>query len=212
MKAKMMIGVLVGMVVAASAMATEAVLDTGSGGIKVSFSVPNDLEGPYDFAKNKGPKVASSNGLTVGEVSWGAKLNTGGTLVYMGGVMRRTQVKPGDQPITPEHLAKVMLEQNGFTLDRATVVPNGPKVNLEGMLPAVVYKAVGDSIFEGPAKSKKALYVMAVASSDRKQGYAIAAYVDERNRAAFDADEAKYDKSAKSGFVELFKSHKVDFN
>ncbi len=211
MKAIMMIGVLVGMVVAASAMATEAVLDTGPGGIKVSFSV-SDMDGPFDFAKNKGPKVASSNGLTVGEVAFNARLDTGGTLVYKGGVMRRTQVKPGEQPITPEHLANVMLEQNGFTIARATLVPNGPKVNLEGMLPAITYKAIGDSIFEGPAKSKKALYVMASTSADGKQGYAIAAFVDERNFAAFEADPTKYDKAAKSGFIELFKGHKVSFN
>ncbi len=194
-----------------SAQASEAVLDTGPGGIRVSFSI-SDMDGPFDFAKNKGPKVGSSNGLTVGEVAFNARLDTGGTLVYKGGVMRRTQVKPSDQPITPEHLAKVMLEQNGFTLDRATLVPNGPKVNLEGMLPAITYKATGDSIFEGPAKSKKALYVMASASVDGKQGYAIAAFVDERNVAAFEADPSKYDKAARSGFIELFKGHKVSFN
>lgn len=189
-----------------------AVLDTGSGGIKVSFSVSDNMEGPFDFARNKGPKVASSNGLTVGEVAWGARSDVGGSLIYMAGVMRRTQIRSGDQAITPEHLAKVMLEQNGFTLDRATVVPNGPKVNLEGMLPAITYKAIGDSIFEGPSKSKKVVYVMAVASADQKQGYAIAAYVDERGKAAFDADTAKYDKAAKGGFVLFFKGHKVDFN
>lgn len=211
MKAKMMIGMLVGLVMAASVMASEAVLDTGSGGIKVSFSI-SGMDGPFDFARNKGPKVASLNGLTVGEVAWGANSGVGGALVYMGGVMRRTQVKPGDQPITPEHLAKVMLEQNGFTLDRATVVPNGPKVNFEGMLPAITYKASGTPIFEGPGKGKTVIYVMAVASADRKQGYVLASYVDERNTTAFDADPAKYDKEAKGGFVELFKGHKVDFN
>lgn len=198
-------------VTSVSALATEAVLDTGPGGIKVSFSVSDNMEGPFDFARNKGPKVASSNGLIVGEVAWGARSEVGGNLIYMAGVMRRTQVKPGDQPITPDHLAKVMLEQNGFAIERAEIVPNGPRVNLEGMLPAVTYKAMGDSIFDGPAKSKKVLYVMAVASADRKQGYAIAAYVDERNKAAFDADQAQYDKAAKGGFVLLFKGHKVSF-
>jgi len=177
----MMIGMLVGMVLSVSAMATEAVLDTGPGGIKVSFSLTDNMAGPYDFARNKGPKVASSNGLTVGEVAFNAGSGVGGTLVYKGGVMRRTQVKPGDQLITPEHLAKVMLEQNGFTLARATVVPNGPKVNIEGMLPAITYKAIGDVIFEGKRGSKKALYVMAVASTDGKQGYAIAAYVSDES-------------------------------
>jgi len=157
MKAKMMIGMLVGMVLSVSAMATEAVLDTGPGGIKVSFSLTDNMAGPYDFARNKGPKVASSNGLTVGEVAFNAGSGVGGTLVYKGGVMRRTQVKPGDQLITPEHLAKVMLEQNGFTLARATVVPNGPKVNIEGMLPAITYKAIGDVIFEGKTGQQKAL-------------------------------------------------------
>ena len=211
MKAKMIVGMLVGMVVAASVIASEAVLDTGPGGIKVSFSI-SGMSGPFDFARNKGPKVASSNGLIVGEVAFNAGSGVGGTLVYKGGVMRRTQVKPGDQPITPEHLAKVMLKQNGFTLDRAAIVPNGPKVNLEGMLPAVVYKAVGDSIFEGKSDSKMAIYVMAVASVDQKQGYAIAAYVDETNKTAFDADPAKYDKEAKGGFVDMFKGHKVSFD
>lgn len=211
MKAKMMIGMLVGMVLSVSALATEAVLDTGPGGIKVSFSLTDNMAGPYDFARNKGPKVASSNGLTVGEVAFNAGSGVGGTLVYKGGVMRRTQVKPGDQLITPEHLAKVMLEQNGFTLARATVIPNGPKVNIEGMLPAITYKAIGDVIFEGKTGQQKALYVMAVASTDGKQGYAIAAYVSDES-AAFGADPAKYDKEAKGGFVQLFKGHKVDFN
>ena len=194
-----------------SAIASEAVLDTGPGGIKVSFSI-SGMDGPFDYAKNKGPKVASSNGLTVGEVAWGANSGVGGVLIYKSGVMRRTQVKPGDQPITPEHLVKVMLEQNGFKLERATIVPNGPKVNLEGMIPAITYKAIGDSIYEGASDSKKALYVMAVASVDRKQGYVLAAYVDETNKAAFDADPAKYDKEAKGGFVQLFRGHKVSFN
>ena len=72
-----------------SAQASEAVLDTGPGGIRVSFSI-SDMDGPFDFAKNKGPKVGSSNGLTVGEVAFNARLDTGGTLVYKGGVMRRT--------------------------------------------------------------------------------------------------------------------------
>lgn len=193
-----------------TALASEAVLDTGPGGIKVSFSISN-MDGPFDFAKNKGPKIASSNGRTVGEVAWGANSGVGGTLIFMSGVMRRTQVKPGDQPITPEHLAKVMLEQNGFTLERATLIP-APKVDLEGMLPAVAYKASGTPIFEGPGKGKTAIYVMAVASADRKQGYVLASYVDERNIEAFDADPAKYDKEARGGFVQLFRGHKVSFN
>lgn len=192
-------------------LAANAVLDTGPGGIKISFSI-SGMDGPFDYAKNKGPKIASSNGLTVGEVAWGANSGVGGVLIYKSGVMRRTQLKPGDQPITPEHLAKVMLEQNGFKLERATVVPNGPKVNFDGMLPAITYKAIGDSIFERESDSKMAIYVMAVASVDRKQGYVLAAYVDETNKAAFDADPAKYDKEAKGGFVQLFRGHKVDFN
>ena len=55
-------------VLSLSTLAADAVLDTGPGGIKVSFSI-SGMDGPFDYARNKGPKIATSNGFTAGEVA-----------------------------------------------------------------------------------------------------------------------------------------------
>mgnify|MGYP001341676089 CR=1 FL=1 len=37
----------------------EAVMDTGENGMRLMVSVPDFVDGPYDFSRNKGPVVTS---------------------------------------------------------------------------------------------------------------------------------------------------------
>lgn len=210
MKAKMMIGVLVGMVVAASAMASEpAVIDTGKGGLHAVLSLP-EMAGPYDFAKNKGVSVSIDPRLS------------GGAAAFLGGegsfdivdklmTMDRKQSKPSDQPITAEHLANEMLKTNGFTIDRA-IKFDGPMVNIPGATVAT-YKASGSAVYEQEKNAERRfMIVQAVSFPGQTKGYAIMATIKEKNVAAFDADPAKYESLAKRAFIPLFKGLTISEN
>lgn len=190
----------------------EAVLDTGKGGVKIIMSVPGWADGPYDFAKNHGPRKATTGSYTYGEAMFNAPVGESGVVVYQSMVMSATVRKPGDQPITAEHLAKEMLKANGFTTARAVKI-DSPDTGLDGAT-VVAYKASGYSVFDGieRKKEKVALVVMSVALPDQKRGFAIMATVGEKDVAKFDTDPAKYEKAAMKFFAEIFKNSNWTLN
>ena len=196
--------------VALSAIASEpAVVDTGKGGLRAVLSL--DMDGPYDFAKNKGVKVFKGGRLTGGEAMFLANASDTAIAIDQLMVDSVSENKPGDTPLTAEHMANEMLETVGFTVDRA-VKFDGPKVNIPGVTVAT-YKASGDSITNHVRKGEKwFVIVQAVSYPGQTKGYAIMAAIKEKNVAAFDADPAKYEKLAKAAFVPMFKGLTVSEN
>lgn len=194
----------------ANAVAGEAVIDTGKGGLRAVLTI-DGMEGPYDFAKNKGPSVSHDPRLAGGEVMFGGKVGDTAILADMLLVMHSKDVKPGDKPITAGHLANEMLKAAGFSLDRATKI-DGPRVDIPGAI-VVTLKAFGSPIFEQERKGKRSfVIVQAVSFPGNSKGYAIMAEVTELNAAIFDADPSKYEKLTKGGFMPLFRGLQVTQN
>lgn len=195
--------------VALSAMAAEpAIVDTGKGGLRAVLTL--DMDGPYDFAKNKGVKVFKGGRLTGGEAMF---LGGEGSFDVIDQLLVGTvsENKPGQQALTAEHMANEMLETVGFTVDRA-IKFDGPKVSIPGATVAT-YKASGNAITNRVrTDSKLFIIVQAVSYPGQTKGYAIMAAIKETNVAAFDADPAKYESLAKRAFVPLFKGLTVSEN
>lgn len=196
--------------VALSAMAAEpAVVDTGKGGLRAVLTI--DMDGPYDFARNKGVKVFKAGRLTGGEAMFVGNASDTAVVIDQLLVDTVTENKPGDKPLTAENIANEMLETVGFTVDRA-VKFDGPKVSIPGATVAT-YKASGDSITNHVRKGEKwSVIVQAVSYPGQTKGYAIMSAVVEKNVAAFEADPAKYESLAKRSFVPVFKGLTVSEN
>jgi len=196
--------------VALSAMAAEpAVVDTGKGGLRAVLTI--DMDGPYDFARNKGVKVFKAGRLTGGEAMFVGNASDTAVVIDQLLVATVTENKPGDKPLTAENIANEMLETVGFTVDRA-VKFDGPKVSIPGATVAT-YKASGDSITNHVRKGEKwSVIVQAVSYPGQTKGYAIMSAVVEKNVAAFEADPAKYESLAKRSFVPVFKGLTVSEN
>lgn len=197
--------------VALSAMAAEpAIVDTGKGGLRAVLSI--DMDGPYDFAKNKGVSVwGKGTRLVVGEAMFLGNVSDTAIAIDQLLVGTVTENKPGQQPLTAEHLADQMLQTVGFTVDRA-IKFDGPKVSTPGVT-VVTYKASGDSITDHVRKGEKwFVIVQAVSYPGQTKGYAIMSAIKEKNVAAFDADPAKYEKLAKAGFMPIFRGLTISEN
>lgn len=195
---------------ALSAMAAEpAIVDTGKGGLRAVLTL--DMDGPYDFAKNKGVKVFKGGRLTGGEAMFLGNVSDTAVGIDQLMVDSVSENKPGDTPLTAEHMANEMLETVGFTVDRA-VKFDGPKVSIPGAT-VVTYKASGNAITNRVrTDSKLFVIVQAVSYPGQTKGYAIMSAIKEKNVAAFDADPAKYEKLAKAAFVPMFKGLTVSEN
>ncbi len=195
---------------ALSAMAAEpAVLDTGKGGLRAVLTI--DMDGPYDFARNKGVKVFKGGRLTGGEAMFVGKSSDTALVIDKLLVSTVTENKPGDTPLTAENIANEMLKTVGFSVDRA-VKFDGPRLNIPGAT-VVTYKASGNPITNHVRTGEKIfLIVQAVSYPGQTKGYAIMAAVVEDNVAAFDADPAKYESLAKRSFVPVFKGLTVTEN
>ena len=190
----------------------EALIDPGKGCPKLLVSVPSFAQGPYDFAKNKGPLVIRDERLSGGEVMYNAPLSETSVVIYQANVTCRHKYIKGDKPTTAEALASYMLEGNGFKLARATKI-DCPKVPVEGGSIAC-YKASGHSIFDGEEKkrNKKAMVVVGISFANNTQGYALMATVAEKNIAAFDKEPDEYVRMAKNNVVNVWKSTKLQLN
>lgn len=196
--------------VALSAMAAEpAIVDTGKGGLRAVLTL--DMDGPYDFAKNKGVKVFKGGRLTGGEAMFLGTVSDTAIAIDQLMVDSVSENKPGDTPLTAEHIANEMLQNVGFTVDRA-IKFDGPKVNIPGATVST-YKASGHPVFERTRTDVKVfVIVQAVSYPGQTKGYAIMSAIKEKNVAAFDADPAKYEKLAKAGFMPIFRGLTVSEN
>ena len=188
----------------------EAVLDTGKGGLHLVVSVPSFGQGPYDFAKNKGPLINKFDRAIYGEVMFNAPVGETGVVVYQASLFRRTAIKNSDQPVTAEHLAREMIKQAGF--EGRAVKIDSPQVGIEGAT-VVTYKMSGFAKFETERKSEKdAAIVTAVSFANDTQGYTLMATIMEKNVAAYDADPAAVEKLARGAYKDLYRNHSVNLN
>ncbi|WP_162888639.1 hypothetical protein [Dechloromonas sp. HYN0024] len=190
----------------------EAVLDTGKGGLHIVVSVPNFAQGPYDFAKNPGPKNNKFDSGAYSEVMYNAPVSDSAVVVYQVNALSRFVNRKDADPVTPEALAKGLLKDSGFTMDRAVKI-DSPQVGIEGAS-VVTYKVSGFGVFNGKEDrfAKDAMIVTAVALPGQNQGYAISARLTEKDIAKFDADQAKYDKGATRAHNDLYKNSIVKKN
>lgn len=213
MKAKMMIGMLVGLVVAASAMADggtkTVVLDTGKRGTRLTVSVPDFADGPYDFSKNPGVGKADDGIWNHQTVMFNAALGESGVVVYMATLDRIDPAKTKKR-LTTEYLAQARIDASGFS-GRATQI-NCPPAPIEGAKTAC-YKMSGDSIFDGKALPEKAAQVLAVVSfANDTQGYTLMGTVVERNVAKFNADPATVETRASKSLSFIWKNLQFQAN
>lgn len=190
----------------------EALIDPGKGCPKLLVSVPSFAQGPYDFAKNKGPVVSRGERLSGGEVMYNAPLSETSVVIYQANVTCRHKYIKGDQPVTAEGLASHMLEEEGFKLARAVKI-DCPKVPVEGGSIAC-YKASGHAVFDGKEKisNKEATVVVGVSFANNTQGYALMTSVIEKNIAAFDKEPESYEKQASRGLGGMYRNSQLDVN
>ena len=180
----------------------EAVLDSGKGGLHLVASVPNFAQGPYDFAKNKGPILNVFDGLTYGEVMFNAPIGETSVVLYQAIVGRRTKVNKGDKPVTAEHLAREMVKQAGFK-ERKVNFDCPPSPIVGGNI--VCYKMVGIASFDNVNQPDRvAAHVIAVSSKNKEQGVAIMISVIENNPDKFNANQEKYISFSKKSLIDMF--------
>lgn len=189
----------------------EAVIDTG--GLRLVVSAPADTGGPYDFARNQGVLVNKQERGVYGEVMFNAGLDTGGVVVYLANAFRRTNSKPGDQPVTAEHMAQQMIKAEGFAGNAKPIPCPQPPIP-DGAI--ACYQMAGTPTFEGvePRIRRTAAIVAGVATSDNRQGYALMVAVMTKTPEdvkTFDADPSLWSKMAKGGLIDLFKYHRISF-
>lgn len=207
----------VGLIVSMAAFgATEpAVIDTGKNGLRLTLNIPQ-MDGPYDFARNKGPKIARirNNSFIVGEAMFNTKIEgmpTTTVVNKLSVIDKKTLDSATEQKVTAEILAREILKSAGFDLSRAEPMKT-PPVQIPGVT-VVSYKATGQPRFGDITRDDKSfLIVQAVSFPGEMKGYAIMTNAIEDNPAAFDADPAKYEAKAKGGFMLMFKGLTVTEN
>ena len=184
----------------------EFAVHTGPGGLRLTISVPAEINGPYDFAKNPGGYAMSDEALRGVEVMFNEQVGKSGVLVLQVRMIRRMTVKNGDQPVTAESLADNLMKRNGFHRDHATKIA-GPKISNPGAI-AVSYLMSGFSKFDDVERKKEKVVsiVTAVALSDGMQGYSMMATIAEKDIAAFDADPKRLEFGAKKAFRDIFQN------
>lgn len=192
----------------------EATIDLGKGAFKLTVSVPKTVAGPYDTAKNPGPRVninnKDGNGYAYGEVMFNGNLDESTVVVYEANAKTVFSGKPAYKGVAAESLAKSVIKDVGFE-GRATPI-DCPPVQIEGST-ALCYKMSGNSIFDGKASPvKSASILMAVSFSNDKHAYTIMGTVFERNLSKFEADKTKYENFALDAVGELYQNLSIKKN
>ena len=187
----------------------EAVLDMGKGAFTLTVSVPGDVEGPYDFAKNPGFGSKMTGQFQHQEVAYIAKVDDSSFVSYKATAQKISTNKKG-QKLTAEHMAQDQIKDNGFK-DRAVQI-NCPPVNFEGAT-SVCYKMSGDAIFENqPLPYKYAAVLISVSWANDTQGYTFMGKIEERNVEKFNSQQSITEKNASRALTTLWKNHKVTKN
>ena len=187
----------------------EAVLDMGKGAFKLTVSVLDDREGPYDFAKNPGiGKNMSGKTYQTQEVMFNGKLNNTSIVLVYQATAQKIDPK-NSKKLSAEHMAQEEIKAAGFE-GRSTQF-DCPPAPIDGAT-AVCYKMSGDVIFEGKSAGKTARFLMAVSWANDTQGYTLMGSAREMDVAKFNADPAFTEKQAYNAFGSLWKYHKVTKN
>ena len=165
----------------------EVVLDMGKGAFKLTVSVPDFADGPYDFGKNPGIGKEMTGQFQFQEVMFNSAMGESQVAVYKATAQKIDPNKKGKK-LTAEHMAQVQIKASGFE-GRATKfdcppIPDGTT--------AVCYKMSGDKIFDGKAiENKYAAVLVAVSWDNDTKGYTLMGSITERNIAKFNADPSE---------------------
>ena len=187
----------------------EAVLDMGKGAFTLTVSVPEDLDGPYDFGKNPGIGKAMNGQFQTQEVMFGANIANTSTAVSYKATSQKIDSNKKGQKLTAEHMAKDQIKAVGF-IDRAEKI-NCPPAPVENSTSAC-YKMIGQPIFEGvstPTPFKVASFIMSVSWANDTQGYTLMGTAFENNIEKFNNDPTETVKTASKALSYLWKFHKV---
>lgn len=189
--------------------AKQAVLDTGKGGTRLTVSVPDFADGPYDFAKNPGIGKAADAVWNHQEVMFNGASGESSVIVYLATLERIDPTKTKKR-FTTEYLAQGTIQKVGFE-GRAEQI-NCPPQRIEGAK-AACYKMSGDPIFDGKPLGPKYSIILAVISfANDTQGYTLMSKSVEKNVAKFSANPDDTVRESKGAFVELWKGHKAILN
>lgn len=192
----------------------EATIDLGKGAFKLTVSVPDFLDGPYDTAKNPGPRVNINNtdgkGYAYGELMYNSSYGETGVVVLEATATTNFAAKPAYKGALAESMAKTVIDDSGF--GGRAVKFDCPPVPIEGAT-ALCYKMSGDKVFNGKTRENKyAAVLVAVSFANDKHGYTLMGTIVERNVAKFNADPTETEKSANKSLSQLWKFHKVTTN
>jgi hypothetical protein len=188
----------------------DAIMDTGEGGMRLKLSAPDFADGPYDFAKNKGPVVNSQPKLNLvsGEAMFDLKVGESAVVLYQATVARRYSIESGADRLTAEVLAQGEIKRAGF-VGRAVKI-DCPKSSLEGASVAC-YRMAGEAIVDATALPGKSAHILfAISFGDDKKGYTLMAAIAERDAARFDANPAKYEKIANNALADIWRNHQIE--
>ena len=194
----------------------EATIDLGKGAFRLTLSVPayGGLDGPFDTAKNPGPRVNINNkdgeGYAYGEVMYNAPIGESGVAVFEGRAKTNFAADPAYKGALAVSLAKSIIKDEGFE-GRAKEIDCPPAPMEGGSI--VCYKMTGDKVFEGKIhKNKYASVLVAVSFGNDKHGYALMATVMERNAAKFNADPNRFEFGASKALNDLLVNHSIMIN
>lgn len=188
-----------------------ASMDTGKGGFKITVGFEQPLDGPFDFALNKGPKINTINGNTYGEMAFGGNRSPTTIAYFMASVFRDDKAVERKKPYTAEALAMNSLKENGF--EGKGVPFKCPVERVEGASMAC-YKASGIPGFgkNSADDRRSAIAVVAVSLKNNTAGYVITGLVIEKDKAKFDADPSQTGKAANSTAAFLWNRHSFEWN
>ena len=186
----------------------EAVLDMGKGAFKLTVSVKDDLEGPYDFAKNPGAGGNMKGSFQHQEVMFGGKLDASRHVSLK---TTAQKIMPGNpNKLTAENMASKQIESVGF--NGRAVKFDCPPIPISPAS-AVCYKMSGDAVFDGkPRPEKFAIVLVAVSFANETQGYTLMGQVIEENVPRFVADPSLSENSANKALGQLWNRHQVTIN
>lgn len=189
----------------------EVTMDAGKGGFKLTVSVPDDRDGPYDFAKNKGPVVNDQKGaFVVGETMFLGGISPTAGFAQQARIDRSYETKTEDQKITAEKLAQIIIKQKGFS-GREVKIPCPPAYVDDAEM--VCYKMSGSPIFKGEEiKTKHSIVLASIAFGKGRFGYTLIGSVYEKDQNKFNSDPTGYEKRANGVIVDLYKNHRVNLN
>jgi len=209
MKAKMMIGMLVGLVVAVSAMAAdgarkEAVLDGKY--LRIVASAPDFANPGTDALNNPGVGKGTAYGITEQYVEFVAPLAEDRTVATY--KVRLTESANGKAVPDARWHAEYLVKKNGLDPAKAVEI-QVPAIAVPSADAQVVALRAEGVAFDDPKMGKEVVYAIGVSYPDGKVAYALASSVV-TPVAAFDADPKAISKMASRALTDFVKNTKIE--